>query len=416
MISSVRQGKFFYGWVIVAVLSLTGTMIWGMRFSFGVFFKSLETEFGLNRTATSAIFSVYVILSALFATATGWAVDRFTPKRIIFLMGLLTGLSLTLTSFTGELWQVFVTYSVLLAMGTGMVYVLITSIMSRWFHRKLGLAMGIAGSGSGLGMLLIPPLATWLIAEYDWRTAYLTMGILTWAITLSILGFVKQDPSEVGSLPDGMPREEPGNPGPPEGRRAPYLPGLSLEQVLRSRSFWFLALHEIFCAYSQFFVLTHLVPHATDVGISAGEAALLLGLIGGAGIPGRIVMGIASDRLGRKGTVLFCSLIMALALLSLTQSAAPFAFYAFAVAYGFAFGGRTSGMPALVLDTFGRRPFGKTIGLLEASWGVGAAVGPALGGLIFDMTGGYGTAFLIATVTMFISSSMVLPLSGRAGR
>ncbi len=381
-----------------------------MRLSFGVFFKSLEAEFGLSRAATSTIFSAYVILSALFATATGWAVDRFTPKRVVFLMGFLTGLSLMLTSFTRELWQIFITYSLLLSMGTGMVYVTVVCVTSRWFHRKLGLALGIAGSGSGLGMLLISPLATWLIDAYDWRIAYLMMGGLTWAITISIVGFVKTDPREIGSLPDGLPSNDLQCPGAEKREPTPHLPGLSLEQVLCRGSFWLLAFHEMFCAYSQFFILAHIVPHATDLGISGGEAALLLGLIGGAGIPGRILMGIASDRLGRKGTVIFCSLLMALALVWLTQSTALWMLNVFAVVYGFSFGGRTSALPTLISETFGPRSFGKTIGLLEASWGVGAAVGPAAGGRIFDMTGGYGAAFLTATLTMFISASMLLPV------
>jgi OFA family oxalate/formate antiporter-like MFS transporter len=195
-----------------------------------------------------------------------------------------------------------------------------------------------------------------------------------------------------------------------KGQTVPYLLGLSLDQVLRRRTFWLLACHEMFCGYSQYFILAHIVPHATDVGISVGDAAILLGLIGGVGIPGRIFMGMASDRLGRKGTVIFCSLIMALALLWLTQSTKLWTFYSFAIAYGFAFGGRTSGLPALISDTFGLRSFGKIIGLLEASWGVGATIGPALGGFIFDMMGGYGKAFLLATVTMFISTSMLLPI------
>jgi MFS family permease len=387
-----------------------------MRLSFGVFFKSLESEFALSRAATSTIFSAYVILAALFATATGWAVDRFRPKQVVFLMGFLTGLSLMLTSFTQEVWQVFITYSLLLSMGTGMVYVTVVSVTSRWFHRKLGLALGIAGSGSGLGMLLISPLATYLIREHDWRMAYLIMGILTWTITLLTVGFVKTDPHEIGSSPDGLPPAKPPCPDQEEGEQPPRLSGLPLQQVLRRGSFWLLACHEMFCAYGQFFILAHLVPHATDVGIAAGEAAFLLGLLGGAGVPGRILMGMASDRLGRKGTLLFCSLLMVLALVWLTHSTVLWMFTVFAVAYGFSFGGRTSVLPALINETFGPRSFGKTIGLLEASWGVGAALGPAVGGYIFDLTGGYGAAFLTATATMCLSTSMLLPVKRHTDR
>ena len=150
MLSLLRvKDKLFYGWVVVVVFLIIGTTIWGTRFSFGVFFKSIESEFDLTRVATSGVFSVYMVLGIAFAILGGRAADRYGPRIIILLMGLFTGFSLLLTSQTNSTWQLFLTYSLLLSIGTGAMYTVVMSTVSRWFDKKLGVALGIGSSGAG---------------------------------------------------------------------------------------------------------------------------------------------------------------------------------------------------------------------------------------------------------------------------
>ena len=119
------KDRLFYGWVVVAAFFIVGTTIWGIRFSFGVFFKSIEAEFNRTRAATSGIFSVYMVFGGVFTILGGWALDRYGPRIIVLVMGLFTGFSLLLTSQTNSLWQLFITYSLLLAVGTSDMYVVI---------------------------------------------------------------------------------------------------------------------------------------------------------------------------------------------------------------------------------------------------------------------------------------------------
>src|SRR3989337_4020257 len=119
-------------------------MVWGMRFSYGVFFKSIEGEFNLSRAATSSIFSAHMALGIVVAIVGGWALDRFGPKIVTFIMGLLIFFSMLLTSQTSSLWHLYMGYSVLLSMGGSANYVVITSTVSRWFDKKRGTALGIA--------------------------------------------------------------------------------------------------------------------------------------------------------------------------------------------------------------------------------------------------------------------------------
>ena len=180
------KDKLFYGWVVVAAFFIAGTALFGMRASFGVFFKSIESEFNLTRTATSAIVSANNALAGICAIIAGWALDRYGPRIIILLMGLFTGLSLLLTGQTNALWQIFITYSLFLAMGTSAIYAGAMSTVSRWFDKKRGLALGVASMGTGLGPLAMAPFATCLIAEFDWRMAYLIIGLIAWLIVIPL--------------------------------------------------------------------------------------------------------------------------------------------------------------------------------------------------------------------------------------
>ena len=309
MLSPSRlKDKLFYGWVVVVAFLITGTAIWGTRFSFGVFFKSIESEFDLTRATTSAVFSLSMVLGSVFAILGGWALDRYGPRIVLLLMGLSTGLSLLLTSQTNSLWQLFITYSLLLAMGTSAMYVVTMSTISRWFDKKRGLALGVAGSGSGLGTVVMAPFATLLISNFDWRVAFIVIGLIVWFVVIPISRLTRRDPSEIGTLPDGV-KAESSNIEPK--KNTAHSTGLSLPQALRTRSFWLLMFTFLLFASSLFLVLTHIVPHAMDIGFSAVEAATVLSLTGGATIAGRVLLGAVSDRIGRKLTITICMLAQA---------------------------------------------------------------------------------------------------------
>ena len=392
------KNRLFYGWVIVIAFFVICFVLYGVQFSFGVFFKSIESEFLITRAATSSILSVYMVLVGISAFISGWAVDRFGPRKVLFLMGLFTGLSLILTGQTGSLWQLYFTYSLLLAMGTGAVFVVSVSTVARWFDRRRGLAMGITGSGVGFGPLIIAPLATYLVATVDWRLAYVIIGVGAWVLTLPFSFFLKSDPSQVDALPDGA-REPVLNSG-QNNLRAGYL---SLLQAARVRSFWLCQIIWVFHAVNVFLIMTHLVPHVTDIGFSAMEAAIVLGVIGVASTFGRIIMGVVSDRMGGKVTVILCGIFQSSATVSLIWVQDLTAFYLFAIAWGIAFGGMAPAMGTLASSTFGLGRIGSILGVLEMGHGIGAAIGSVVGGFIFDLTGGYHLAFLLgATATLVV--------------
>ena len=377
------------------------TTVLGIRSSFGVFFTSIETEFLLSRAATSSMFSVFMIISAAVAISGGWILDRYGPRIVIFLMGVFVALGLVLTSQTSSVWQLFFTYSLLAALGTGAGFTVVTATTSRWFVRKRGLALGIGLSGEGMGTLAIAPLAAYLISSYDWRMTYVVMGLIGGLIICSLSLLLRKSPQEIGLLPDG---ESP----PPNGIAGgnagiPVQPiGFSLLETIRTRSFWFLWLATLLYTACHFILLTHIVPHVTDAGVSTTTAGMVLALVGGGNIVGRIGMGVVSDRIGRKVSAVSCALLQITVMVWLIWAQDVGTFYLISILAGFAFGGLSNSAIAMLGDTFGVGSLGTIMGAIVVGFSLGAALGPYVGGLIFDVTASYHMAFLIgAVVTIF---------------
>ncbi len=401
------QNRLFYGWVVLATCFVLCLVIYGVRNSFGVFFTSIESDFELSRTATSGVFSIYMVLYSFVAILGGWALDRYGPRVITFLMGLFIGLSLVLTGQARLPWQLFITYSLLFAIGTGAAYAVLMSTVSRWFDRKRGLALGIAGSGIGVGIVVMAPLSAYLITKFDWRMAFVLLGLLAWLIVCSLSLLMRKDPSDIGALPDGMKTDSVDKMVHDniDGGSPPL--SFSIGQALRTRSFWCLGISWVLWSACMHLVFTHVVPYATDSGISTAEAARILGLIGLISIPARLIVGTVSDRIGRKVSAVICALLQAVAVVWLMWAYEPWAFYVFATVYGLGYGGFDPPTVALVGDTFGVRSIGMLMGVLGFGWAIGAAIGPALGGFIYDVNGSYLLAFLIGAIFMLVSAVLV---------
>lgn len=385
---------------LIAVVGL------GTRYSFGVFFKSIESEFALTRGATSGVFSIYMLLCCVFAVLGGRALDRYGPKVVVFLMGSFTGLSLLLTSQANSAWQLLISYGLLLSLGTGAIYAVVNSTASRWFDKKRGFVLGITTSGGGFGAIVMAPFATYLISNFGWRTAFIVMGLIAWLVISSMCLILKKDPGDMGLLPDGV-KSEAAQPGPQKKESKAQLTGLSVLQASRTSNFWFLGLIWLLLSLDVHLVFVHVVPYAVDMGNSLMDAAIILALIGGTTIPGRLLVGRVSDTIGRKAPAIACAVLQVGALLWLMWAQELWMLYVFAIAFGFLWGGLGVLTTALIGDVFGMRSIGAIMGMMSAGWALGAASGPAIGGYIFDVSGTYFMAFAAGAVAILIAALLV---------
>ncbi|MEE8418552.1 MAG: MFS transporter [Dehalococcoidales bacterium] len=400
MLSVFKIGdRVFYGWVVVGAIVATGFIMMGINSTFGVFFKSLEETFDLTRATTSSVLSVRMVFSGAAAILGGWAIDRYGPRKVVSVMGFFVGLSLILTGLTTASWQLFITYGLLMSIGTGAVFVVMTSTVLRWFDRKRGLALGIAGTGGGFGTAIFAPLSASLINSLEWRTTIMLLGGVAWLVMLPVAQLIKKDPGEIGALPDG---EAPGYQPAGAEREAGHLPKPPLSRVFRNQNFWAFLFIWLTMAFSSFFIMTHIVPHAIDIGFSSVQSATILSVGGIAMLIGRLSAGIISDRVSVKWVAIVSSLIQFAAILGLVWGRELWMLYLFGLVNGLTFGGFGTSISMLIGSSFSLDNIGKILGILEIGIFIGGAVGPYLGGLIFDNTGSYDTAFLIMGGTVLI--------------
>ena len=388
----------YYGWTIVAALFLIGMVGLGIaRFSFGVFFQSLQTSFGWSRASTSGVFSAYMLLSPLSAILGGWAVDRHGPRKVFSALGLFTSLGLLLTSQVTAPWHLFLTYSLLLGIGTGGIYVASMATIFRWFTRRRGLALGIASCGAGIGMMVMSPIAAYLISSYGWQISYCIMALIAFFGMIPCALLLKSPPVKAAALPNG-------------GRSENTTQGFSLAQAAKTRNFW-LQLFILFLFSSCIFsVITHIVPHALDLGIDSIPAALLLTYIGGGSILGRIILGRISDSIGRKQAFLICALLLMVTMLWFTKSYDLWMLYMCTAFFGFGFGGTAPVNAALIGESFGTRHIGLIMAVIDIGWAAGAALGPLLMGHTFDISGSYVPALRAGAIVALIAVISVLLL------
>jgi MFS family permease len=406
IISFKIQGKIFYGWFILIALIVILSISLGIRASFGVFFKSIEAEFLLSRGATSGIFSAHMLLCSIFAILGGIALDRYGPRKVFLFTGICTGLSLILSSQVHHTWLLFITYSLILAIGTGATFAMVIATASRWFTKGRGLALGIATLGDGFGVLIIAPLAASLISTFNWREALFLIGLAAILLISSFSFLLKNAPPEASLL--SIAEKSQKNKETIENinmriKSADY----SLAEALRTKNFWFIAFIYFLFSLSYHLIITHVVPHATDIGITAFEAATIMSLIGIGNIVGRLLVGFISDRIDRKFLCIFCLLIQAIAMFWLTWSHGLWMFYIFAVVFGFAYGGISTLTAGLIGDAFGLTNIGSISGTLVIGFSVGAATGPLIGGFVFDIFNDYFFSFLIGALSALVAIPFV---------
>jgi len=374
-------------------------VIWGANYTFGVFFKPVLTEFGWTRAATSGAYSLSLVLHGLLGIGAGRLTDRFGPRVVMIFCAAVLGLGYSLMSQISDIWQLYLFYGVIIAIGMGGSYVPMLSTTARWFVKRRGIMTGIVVAGIGTGTVIMPPLARWLISTYQWRTSYVVMGIMTVVLITLAACFLRRDPSQKGLEPYGKDEVE-------IGSLKVEAEEFSLRQALRTRQFWILCATFFGFGFNIHTIMTHIVAHATDLGISASTAANLMAAIGGLGIFGRVTMGGFADRFGNRLTLILCFTVMLASFLWLLVAESVWMLYVFAAVFGFSYGGSAALESPIVADLFGLSSHGVIMVVVAFIITAAGAVGPALAGRIFDVSGSYDLAFIICATLAAVSIIM----------
>ena len=397
-----KESKVFYGYVVVAVAFLLMLVMWGTYYAFGVFFKPLLEEFGWTRAMTSGAFSLSFFLTGLLGIFTGRLTDRFGPRIVVTVCGFFLGLGYLLVSQTNTFWQLYLFYGVVVAMGMSTSVVPLQSTVVRWFVKRRGMMNGIVSAGIGMGMVVMPPIANWLISIYGWRTSYLVIGITASILIILLAQFLRRDPGQLGLLPYGE----------SESKAELNLPetGFSFWEALHTSQLWILVVAWYCFCISVEAVLVHIVPHAIGLGISAASAAGILAFIGGLGTGGRVVMGAASDKISIKLSLIIGFSLLSASFFWLLVAREAWLLYLFVVPFSFGYGGLAALTSPVVAERFGLRSHGLILGVVIFGGTLGEASGPVVAGYIFDITGGYHLAFLTCALISAAGLMLVLLL------
>jgi MFS family permease len=385
-------------WLVVGAVWLTLAIASGLYFSFPVFFVALLEDFGWSRGATAAAFSISSIVQGVLSPVVGMLVDRLGPRRVMLGGACMLGAACVLASRIGALWSLYAVIGVLAAAGVCAVsWVPSGALIARWFAERRSSMMGLAFSGMGAGVLAIGPLAQWLIIGYGWRAAYVALGLGTLAVLVPLIWLgVREAPAPV-----------PAEGGAP-ARAASADPPREVRTALRTRAFWALFFAYLCTPLAVFSVVTHQVAFAVDHGFPRLLVAGIFGLTGLLSVAGRILFGVAADRIGRamSATISYgCTALGTLCLLSLEIWPHAAALYAYALLFGLGFGARGPIITAMASQLFPGRRFGAIYGFLSVGNGLGGGVAPWYAGVIHDVTGSYRVAFLIAVSFCVIGSA-----------
>jgi MFS family permease len=400
--------KLYYGWVVVAAGALMGCVAIGTMFSLAVFLQPMSDATGWSRTGISSAMTLDFLTLGFASFFWGALTDRFGPRVVVLSGAALLGLGLVMASRVTSLIEFQLVYGVLVGVAAGAIFAPTIATVTGWFDRHRSLAVSLVSAGMGAAPMTISPFASWLIASYDWRTAQLVTGILAWALLVPAALLVRRPPAAV-------PARETSAIG-----AVAADAGMTATQALRSRQFIVLALTFFCCCAAHSGPIFHTVSYAIACGLSSMAAVSIYSAEGLAGLAGRLLFGLAGDRFGARRILVVGLMIQALAAGSYYVTRDLGEFYAVALIFGLAYGGVMPLYAVLARESFPMRTMGTVFGAASMISSIGMALGPALGGWIFDTFGSYGFLYLgslgIGIGAAAIALSFPPLLSGRSGQ
>lgn len=392
---AIPAPRFFHGWIIV-FLAFLSAITYGLFYSYSAFIAPLESYLETSRAAISAAYTIYLAVYSAFAVPMGWLCDRHGPGRTMWLSAILIGGGLALCSTVTSLWQLYLLYGVVAAMGHGAIFVVPSATVSRWFVKKRGLAMGILASGLGFGLLVIPPVLQQIISTSGWRLGFITLGVTAFVLNGIVGSFIKARPEVMGLRPLG------------ENEVLPTLQSTpphqySLSETLRTKAYWLVYFICVLSFAAEQMVLVHIIPYSGTIGISAADASLGLSCLGIGTIIGRVVIGALSDRIGRPPALIICSSVEAVAIFTLLSVNSTPSLFLVMLLLGFGYGGWVVLNLVIMGDFFGVKSLGTIIGVYFTAGIPAGLLGPLMGGAVFDLTGSYFLAIVISGVISVVS-------------
>jgi MFS family permease len=369
-----------YRWVIVGAGALMGCVAIGTMFSLAVFLEPMAAQTGWTRAGISSAMTLNFLVMAGGNFAWGAISDRYGTRIVVLCGAVLLGLALTLASRAPSLATFQWTYGVLVGISASAFFAPMMALTTSWFERQRNLAVSLVSAGMGVAPMTLSPLVRWLLSSYDWRTTMLAIGLLAWALLLPTVLLVRQPPAQAST--DAA------------GGGVDAAPRMTASRALRSPQFIVLGLTFFMCCAAHSGPIFHTVSYAIACGIAPMAAVSIYSLEGLAGLGGRLLLGVLADRIGVKPVIVAALAIQALAIGTYTFVRELGEFYAVAAVFGMAYGGVMPLYATLAREYFGPHILGTVLGAAMMLSSLGMALGPLVGGWVFDAFASYAWMFI----------------------
>jgi OFA family oxalate/formate antiporter-like MFS transporter len=403
---SIMNSKIFYGWWVVSACSLISLYVGGVVFfGFTAFFEPIRQTFGWSHTQISFAGSLQGVEVGLFAPFAGILVDRF-GARVITQVGLIiVGAGLFWLSRVQSLVMFYAAFLFISFGAGGCTAVVTLTAIANWFNKKASLAMGLLGAGVGAGGLIVV-LIVFLIDRFQWRTTLVVLGVGMFLLGLPLAALIKDRPESIGLSPDGVSVYD----NDPQAKGAKNDADISLGEAFRSRRFVFLSVVEMIRLAAIPAVLLHVMPYLSSLGVSRSTSGTVAAAIPLVGIFGRIGFGWLGDLYQKRYVMALTFLLLSLGILAFGFADNMWLILPFLICFPLGHSGSMVLRSSIVRDFFGRRAYGRILGIVLGAGAVGGIIGPTGAGWIYDTTGSYHLVWLILCGMTALATVLVLKL------
>ena len=393
-----KKPKVFYGyWIVVATFFCAFIYSGCGFFAFSLFVKPLQADFGWGRGEIVTAFTIYYLVMGVASPFIGRVIDHYGAKTVISTGAFIAGLGFASSSLVSSLWHLYASYAIIGVAMAAVGVIPSSTIVSNWFKKRRGTAIGIMSTGIGVGGLVVAPLVGgYLIPNFSWRISYLALTALTWVLVIPLtLLVLKTKPADMGLYPDG---EQLSEALAPNGTPPFVTKGITLKTALATPAFWLIAVSFLIGLFSQVGIIQHQVPYLEDIGFPVTMAAGALGVVGLMSAIGKFGFGWLCDQISAKyawSIGLGFQVLSIIILLNVKPTSSMTIIWLYAITIGLGAGSWLPTMSMLVSTNFGLAAYGAIFGAVTLFENTGVATGPLMAGYMYDAMGNYHWAFII---------------------
>ena len=389
---------------MVVACSLLSLFVGGcVFFGFTAYFEPLRKEFGWSYAQISLAIGLRGLEMSIFAPLAGLLTVRFGPRKLIFCGIITLGAGVLLLSQTQSLTMFYLSFLVIALGGAGCTAVVTMTAVANWFSRRVGLALGIVGSGAGAGGLVVL-LIVYLIEVYQWRTTLVIMGIGLWAVGIPLSLIIRNRPEDYGCGPDGSTL-------PSSSKQSDNIMGseveISFREILKIKPFLYLNIVEAVRLLTITTVILHIMPYMSSLGVSRPTSALVAAAIPIIGIIGRFGFGWLSDLIEKRYVLMVTFSLLTMAMLVFSLLDFSWLVIPFLLFFPLGHGGSMVLRGSILREYFGRKSFGKMMGILMGVGSLGGIIGPTVAGWGFDVLGTYQPIWILLCILLLFSTFLV---------